>query len=504
MSRNNNYGSLSGRRSGGGAWQWLFIGGIVGFGCAIIFLLVGLISGLINVGGESVANLTTQTPWVITASPAPVTATTEPTEVIVTDPPLEFSAPTTSPTILPTLLTLEPTITPTTEAIPPTSTTSSTVGSNTPQVSGLNTGGGQFDRLVSIASPMVSIAGGQFPMGTTAAEVSAAVAECQAGYGGEAGSCQPADGEDSFPQHNVTVSPFQMETYEVSYTQYLTFLNILGPGSHRNGCLGQPCIQTLSDSETSNVTFDSQNYSINPAIADLPMTNVTWYGAQAYCQALGRRLPTESEWERAARGDLGYIFPWGNTWSPDNSATRRSTTQEKAPVTAFPTGASPFGVLNMAGNVAEWVGDWYSPNFYSQPQSAGPDAQGPPTGTEKVTRGGSWDTVPFYTRTVHRQSRDPLSPTAAIGFRCVADANSAANAGNTTGAPLGSNIVSTPDPSTLGIAPGVGSDEETTANQNAIPTLPIADNNAAPTLPPRPTTAVTNTPAVQGTLEPGG
>ncbi len=502
MSRNNNYGSLSGRRSGGGAWQWLFIGGIVGFGCAIIFLLVGLISGLLNVGGESVASLTTQTPWIITASPAPVTATTEPTEIIVTDPPLEFSAPTASPTILPTLLTLEPTITPTTLALEPTITTAS--GNTTAQVANVNSGGGQFDRLLAIANPMVPIAGGQFPMGTTAAEVSVAVTECQAGYGGEAGSCQPADSEDSFPQHNVTVSPFQIDAYEVSYTQFLTFMNILGPGSHRNGCLGQPCMQTLADSETSNITFDSQNYTINPAIADLPMTNVTWYGAQAFCQAIGRRLPTEAEWERAARGDLGYVYPWGNTWSPENSATRRSTSQEKNSVTSFPTGASPYGVYNMAGNVSEWVSDWYSPNFYSQPQAAGPDPQGPPTGTEKVTRGGSWDTVPFYTRTVHRQSRDPLSPTASIGFRCVADANSAANAGNTSGVPLGANIVSTTDPSTLGIPAGTGGEEETTASQNAIPTLPVADTNAAPTLPPRPTTAVVNTPAVQSTLAPGG
>jgi formylglycine-generating enzyme required for sulfatase activity len=495
MSRSN-YGSLSGRRSGGSAFQWIFIGGILGFGCAVVFVLVGLITGVVGIGATSVADLPTQTPFIITSTPQPATATL--TSAPATEVALEVSAPTASPTILPTLLTLAPTIAPTSTSASAVPAATTTTGAGTTTNAATTGTGGRFDRLVTIASELANIDGGQFAMGTTISEVSAAVAECQAGYGGEPGTCLPADGEDSFPQHNVTVSPFQMEITEVSYEQYLTFLNILGPGSHRNGCLGQPCFQTITDSETSNVSFDSQNYSVNPAILDFPVTNVTWYGAQAYCQALGRRLPTEAEWERAARGDQGYIFPWGNEWSPDNSATRRSTVQEKAPVDAFPTGASPFGILNMAGNVAEWVSDWYSPNFYSRPEAAGPDPVGPATGTERVTRGGSWDTVPFYTRTVHRQSRDPLSPTAAIGFRCVADANSAAQAGNTTGAPLGSNIVASPNPASL------GADEETTANQ--VPALPGADTNAAPTLPPRPTSATlpTNTSGTQPTLAPGG
>jgi formylglycine-generating enzyme required for sulfatase activity len=502
----NNYGSLSGRRSGGAAWQWIFIGGIFGFGCAAIILFVGIISGVLSVGGTSVANLPTQTAFIITATAAPVTPTIPPTEVIVTEPPLSVLAPTASPTILPTLLTLAPTLPPTTQVQPTTgagatTTGSTTVAGATPNVN--NATAGRFDRVAAIASELVPIAGGQFAMGTTAGEVAAAVAECTGGYGGEAGTCQPSDGEDSFPQHNVTVSPFQMEVTEVTYQQYLTFLNSMGAGSHRNGCLGQPCIQTLSDSETSNVTFDSQNYSVNAAIVDFPVTNVTWYGAQAYCQSIGRRLPTEAEWERAARGDLGYVYPWSNEWSPDNSATRRSTTEEKVSVGTFSEVFSPYGVLNLAGNAAEWVSDWYSPNFYSRPEAAGPDPAGPATGTEKVTRGGSWDTVPFYTRTVHRQSRDPLSPTAAIGFRCVADANSGANAN--AGLPLGANAAAgTPDPAALGIVPA--GDEETTANATT-PAVPGVDNNAAPTMPAAPTTpapVMTNTPAVQGTLVPGG
>jgi formylglycine-generating enzyme len=500
-----NYGSLGGRRSGGAVWQWLIIGGILGFGCAVIVLLVGFVSGLVDIGGTSLASGPTPTAQVIvvTATQAPATATLTPTVDLSTDVPLEVNAPTPSPTILPTLLTLPPTQPVATQSfIIPTSTPGAPSNSGLATTGGnaaLASTGGEFDRLVAIATRMVSVAGGQFTMGTTPSEVTIAVNECAQGYGGEPGSCLPSYGEDSYPEHLVTVSPFQMEVTEVTYDQYLTFLNIMGPGSHRNGCLGQPCMQTTTDSETSNVTFDSQNYNVNAAVLNFPVTNVTWYGAQAFCQAIGRRLPTEAEWERAARGDLEYIYPWGNTWDPNNSASRRSTSQTKVAAGSLAAGASPYGVLDMAGNVAEWVSDWYSPSYYGRPEAAGPDPAGPATGTEKVTRGGSWDTVPFFTRTVHRQSRDPLSPTAAIGFRCVADANSGAQAGNTTGAPLGSNIIATPDPALLG-SPAGGSEEtgSGTGSVPQVPAIPGSDTNAAPTMPARPTTA----PAA--TLAPGG
>ena len=486
MSRN--YGSLN-RRSGSAAWQWILIGVIIGFGCSAIVLLAGLASGAFTVGGQPVANLPTQTPLIITATSAPVTSTATATQGPTAEVVLDVQAPTATPTLNPTLLTLPPTQPPTLAAsLTPTTRAGITVAS------GGTTGGGQFDRVAAIASPLVSIPGGQFAMGTTVAEITSAVAECQEGYGGEPGTCQLAYGEDSVPQHNVTVSPFQMETFEVSYEQYLTFLNSLGAGAHRNGCLGQPCIQTRAESETSNITFDSANYNVNAAILDLPVTNVTWYGALAYCQAVGRRLPTEAEWERAARGDDGRIFPWGNEWDPANAATRRATIFDKSAVDAFANISSPYGVINLAGNVAEWVSDWYDPRYYGTAAATAPDPQGPATGTTKVNRGGSWDTVPFFVRTPHRRDSDPLAPTAELGFRCVADANSAAVATQSAG-PIGAQPDGTIDPAALGVIPGAtagANNEETTANQL----------NSAPTLPPRPTTAATVTPA--GTLAPGG
>lgn len=497
--RNTNYGYVS-RRSGGAAWQWIVIGIVLGFGCSAILVLGGLAAGVVSVG-ESVANLPTQTPFIITATPAPVTPTNEPTLAPTnTEAPLEITAPTATPTGDPTLLTLQPTITPTnTQSIILPGATNA--GTGTGQTAGANVGASA--RLVAIASQLLPIQGGTYTMGTTVTEVAAAVEECLAGYGGEPGTCQLSYGEDAQPQHQVTISPFLLERTEVSYEQFLAFMNAteigMGPGSHRNGCLGQPCMQTRNESETSNISFDSANYTVAPVINNFPVTNVTWYGAVAYCQALGRRLPTEAEWELAARGLNGRLYPWGDVWIESNAATRRSpliAPQQKNPVESFSLGATPEGILNLAGNVEEWVADWYGERFYAQPEAGGVDPSGPAVGTEKVVRGGSWDLVPFFARSVHRRSLPPNAPTAGVGFRCAQDAGAAqqalggaqAAAGN---APLGSNIVSTPDPALLGANPPAlgGSDEETTANQL----------NSAPTLPPAPTSA-----APAATINPGG
>jgi formylglycine-generating enzyme required for sulfatase activity len=280
-----------------------------------------------------------------------------------------------------------------------------------------------------------------------------------------------------------------METTEVSYAQYMAFMNALGPGSHRNGCGGQPCMQTRNESETSNIQFDGANYSVLLAINDYPMANVTWYGAKAYCEALGRRLPTEAEWEHAARGDAGNIYPWSNTWDPTLASTRRPASGEPAtvPVSSFPGGASPFGILNMAGNVAEWVSDWYDPRFYGRPEATIANPQGPSSGTEKVVRGGSWDALPFFARTVHRQSHDPNDPQAWIGFRCVEDANSQPP---TSTGPIGANT------------------NGSNSTDIPLPTLPTGGNeentaNSQPTLPPAPTKAATTSGPLP-TLVPGG
>jgi iron(II)-dependent oxidoreductase len=479
MSRSSNYGQL-GRRSGGAAWQWVVIGIILGFACAATLVLAGLAFGFFGIntsGSGAVAFGPTQTPVIITATPLPVTATLTPTEVLVTATPTTDISAIQAPTATATtdLSKITPTVT-NTPNIPPTATRVALGPSS------INASGQQQipAALASVASPLLPVAGGTFMMGTTPAEAAQAVTDCTSR---DKGQCTAGMAEDAYPQHSVTLTAFQMETYEVSYEQYLTFLNLLGPGSHTNGCDGQPCLATRQESETSNVTFDSANYAVPSVIQSNPVVEVTWFGAKAYCEALGRRLPTEAEWERAARGDDGRIYPWVGTWDASKAWTSRSAPDDgdekgPQPVDSFPSGASPYGIVNMAGNVAEWVSDWYDAKYYSAQDAAGPDPQGPPLGDEKVVRGGSWAILPFFARTMHRQSQRPGLPTAEIGFRCAANAATAAsnnavsnNAANPT--PIGADgtLNGTPNPATLG---------------NTIPN-DEGDNGSQPTLRPAPT-----------------
>jgi serine/threonine-protein kinase len=488
MSRN--YGSL-GRRSGSSAWQWVVIGLVVGFACSATLFLGALAAGLVGVDGQGAAFGPTNTPFIITATPMPATETPQPTEVIITPTDeIVIEAPSPTPTIDPTQLTPLPTATP--EATQP-AVTNNPIGQPTAQsgvqtnvMSAQNTSDGPPDILTRLASPLLPVQAGQFNMGTTAAEAAIAVRDC---VERDRGACQEAWAQDSFPQHLVTLSGFRIEQTEVTYEQYVAFLNWMGPNSHATGCEGQPCLATRSESETSSVTFDSANYAVPSVINRFPVIEVTWYGAKAYCETLGRRLPTEAEWEYAAKGLNGTVYPWGDTWDAANAWTSRSAPddgEEGGPIAvdSFPLGRSWTGALNMAGNVAEWVSDWYGEGYYFEASAAGPDPVGPPLGDEKVVRGGSWPDVPFFARTVHRQSQRPGDPTAWIGFRCAADPEGAVSntpaSGIDTTLPIGAAPIVQPtqqgavDPATLGtnVQPAGGNE---------------GDLGSQPTLAPRPT-----------------
>lgn len=483
-----NYGTLRGRRSGNAAWQWVTIGFVIGFGCAAVVglaLVIGAASGAFgqDAAGFLVAGRPTQTPFVITNTPAPVTSTPQPTEVLVSPMPsatvgqVEVLAPTATPTTDPSTIQVEASETPTTEA----------TQAVAPLTSAGNTGASVAAvqvpaALVGILGELRPVDGGTFQMGTTPQEVAEAVRQCTDEF---EGNCQLAYGEDSFPPHNVTIDPFQMEVTEVTYAQFLAFLNSMGPNSHRNGCEGQPCAATRAEAENSNIIFDSANYRANPVLNNYPVTGVTWYGAKKYCETIGRRLPTEAEWERAARGPENFLYPWGNIFDVTRANTSRpkvDPTQDGVEaVDSYPSGASVYGMLNMAGNAAEWVSDWYIATYYTQlAQSATVvlNPKGPVAGTEKVVRGGSWDAVPFFSRSVHRQSRTPSDQTSWIGFRCAADNNPSQSAGQPGGA-TGNTVLPLPTQSTG------GSNEETTSNsQPTLPAPPPTQSGPLPTLAP--------------------
>lgn len=151
-----------------------------------------------------------------------------------------------------------------------------------------------------------------------------------------------------------------------------------------------------------------------------PISGINWYEADAYARWLGKRLPTEAEWERAARGLDGRIYPWGNEMDLSRLHYIMPATHRVRRVGDYPTGASPDGVLDMAGSLWEWVSDWYDEDYYSYSQRENP--AGPAKGAEKGLRGGAWGPNRLQWKSTYRYSEKPDVRRFDIGFRCVRDA----------------------------------------------------------------------------------
>jgi iron(II)-dependent oxidoreductase len=151
-------------------------------------------------------------------------------------------------------------------------------------------------------------------------------------------------------------------------------------------------------------------------ISDRPRVNVTWYEAEAYAAWRGGRLPTEAEWEYAARGPNSLVYPWGNTFDSQKANVVGSTSLTSAG--AFPNGASWVGAQDMAGNAMEWVQDWLDVSYYKRSPSDNPP--GPSTGSIKIEKGGWWGSNPFAARSAYRHFEDPPDyQDGHIGFRIV-------------------------------------------------------------------------------------
>ena len=221
---------------------------------------------------------------------------------------------------------------------------------------------------------------------------------------------------DESPAHTVYLDAYFIDRYEASNHSYRAFIHATGhaaPAYWADPRLNRP---------------------------EQPVVGVSWYDAKAFCDFYGKRLPTEAEWEKASRGPHMNLYPWGNVFDPlkSNFGKQREST---APVDSYAEGVSHYGVYNMAGNVFEWVADWYDPRYYSRLQTTS-NPTGPEhpvwlggTGTyvdrltvgeKRVIRGGSWIAPAATLRTTHRFWNNPLNNSygVGLGFRCAQTAPS--------------------------------------------------------------------------------
>jgi formylglycine-generating enzyme required for sulfatase activity len=174
----------------------------------------------------------------------------------------------------------------------------------------------------------------------------------------------------------------------------------------------------LPPSSSSSATRD--HYYGNPEFDDYPVISVDWYRADAYCRWAGKQLPTEAEWEKAARGTDGRSFPWGESIDCDH-ANYNYCVGDTTRVGSYPSGASPYGCLDMAGNVWEWVADWYDEDYYISSPDRNP--LGPDSGIFRVLRGGTWRGGEVHALCVSRNWVRPGSSLDFFGFRCVRPAS---------------------------------------------------------------------------------
>jgi formylglycine-generating enzyme required for sulfatase activity len=235
-------------------------------------------------------------------------------------------------------------------------------------------------------APMVLIPAGDFLMGTPVS--------------------RRDGGRDEYPQRTIFLDAFALDVYEVTNGRYLQFMTATG---HRVPEHPRDAKLTVWKGST-----------VPEAFNDHPVVNVDWHDATAYCAWAGKRLPTEAEWERAARGPNGRRFPWGDTEPTRTLANYLNQWRNGAglePVGSHPQGASAEGAQDLEGNVWEWVADWYDLHYYENGPTRNP--QGGTQGTRRVIRGSGWESEAPLLRAAHRLSSDPKNRNHSLGFRCA-------------------------------------------------------------------------------------
>jgi formylglycine-generating enzyme required for sulfatase activity len=253
---------------------------------------------------------------------------------------------------------------------------------------------------------------GEFTMGSTQEQVDQAFASCQEQTNN---GCSLEWFTPEMPQHQVTLDAYQIMRYEVTNKQYAQCV--------KNGTCQGGGYEYQDDAGNILNRLNDEAYANHPVVA------VSWFQAEAYCQWIGARLPTEAEWEKAARGTDERIYPWGNDFDCKKGNFDDETKldsyvvpggencdgfPETSPIGSFTSGQSPYGVYDMAGNVWEWTSDWYDV-YPGGDQSVSTDFGQ----TYRVLRGGSWNDLDFNARSADRYGVGPPSASVSVGFRCA-------------------------------------------------------------------------------------
>jgi len=244
-------------------------------------------------------------------------------------------------------------------------------------------------------SPIVLIPGGWFLMGTSRREA-------------RGHSFETHYDDTEFSQRRIEIEAFDIDRYEVSLGEYLAFLQDT---------------KRMVSQELRRLIWHllSVHFIPDQALAPWPALYVTWEEAKHFCTHHGKRLPSEAEWEKSARGEAARIFPWGEMDpSPELAVFGQYHVHEiplVATVDSFPDGQSIYGVFHLSGNIAEWVNDWLGPDYYPIMPERNPP--GPKSGRYKVVRGGSWKSRPVMLRAATRGGAFPEERSATIGFRCA-------------------------------------------------------------------------------------
>ena len=216
--------------------------------------------------------------------------------------------------------------------------------------------------------------------------------------------------EDERPAHEVTLPAYSIDRFPVTNEQYAQFLNALGPGSTTR-------LYDFDDPDARIHRRDAR-WESDAGYENHPVVEVPWLGAAAYCKSRGKRLPTEAEWEKAARGTDARRYPWGSELPDRRRAHHAAKYNDTAPGDAHPAGASPYGAREMAGNAWQWVASAYRP----YPYRAGDGREDPKPGPVRGTRGGGHDSASDEITTTQRGrnlSRNPASGHHNITFRCA-------------------------------------------------------------------------------------